>query len=50
MKQTNKLAVVGMLAFALSAPVFAQGGGSNSEGGKPTGPDSGARSDSTRRR
>ena len=41
MKQTNKLAVVGMVAFALSAPVFAQGGGSNSEGGKPAGPDSG---------
>jgi hypothetical protein len=44
MKQTNKLAVVGMLAFALSAPVFAQGaggGGSNSDGGKAEGPDSG---------
>ena len=41
MKRTKSIAVVGALAFALSAPVFAQGGGSNSEGGKPSGPDSG---------
>lgn len=41
MKRTKSIAVVGALAFALSAPVFAQGGGSNSEGGKPAGPDSG---------
>lgn len=43
MKRSNRFAVVGMLAFALSVPAFAQsgGGGSASEGGKPQGPDSG---------